>query len=77
MQDPNSAGRKVMLHILRSFARYMGSDARRVLEAEIERMGERVLTFPAARLGDLIDSASRNIPSSAQRRAFVAEALGD
>jgi hypothetical protein len=77
LRDPNAAGRKVMMHVLKSLARYVGSDAQRVLESEIERMGERVTTFPASRLGDLIDSASKNIASASQRRSFVNDALGD
>ncbi|MBK8014501.1 MAG: roadblock/LC7 domain-containing protein [Deltaproteobacteria bacterium] len=76
-QAPNAAGRSIMHHLLRTFAKHVGPQAKFILEDELERLNYRPTTIPAPMLGTLIDAAAKRIPSKAARKKFIAEALGD
>ncbi|MCB9654746.1 MAG: hypothetical protein H6729_11515 [Deltaproteobacteria bacterium] len=76
-QSPNAAGRSIMHHILRTFAKHVGPQAKFILEDELERLSYRPTTIPAPMLGTLIEAAAKRIPSKAARKKFIAEALGD
>lgn len=70
-QSPDAAGREVMHHLLRTFAKYIGPQARFILEDELKRVNHNPMTLPATMLGGLIESAANRIASRSERLSLI------
>jgi hypothetical protein len=70
-------GMKVMHHLLAVYTRYVGNDARRLLERELLELRATPATLTVPQFADLIRRAGANIADPVDRRQFLQEALGD
>ncbi len=77
LATPNSVGRKVMTNLLRTYAAYVGPEAKPILEAEIAALGATPMTVHAGQFSDLIQAAAKRIRKRSLRQEFLTKALGD
>ena len=70
-------GLKVMRHLLETFIRYVGSDARSILEGKLRDMGTTPRGLSSEQFADLIRFAASEVHPPHVRKRFVAEVLGD
>lgn len=70
-------GLKVMRHLLETFMRYVGNEARPILETQLREMGATPRSLSSEQFADLIRCAARKVHPPHVRKRFVAEVLGD